>query len=113
MKQFILTLLIACSSVALMAQSGSIEGKVTDAETGEALRGASVSVVATKKGSYTDGTSSLMPLGTQSNSRADGTGSTEGSRAAMVRAVSAARSSGECQTASSGRPESRSAISSA
>lgn len=54
MKQFILTLLIACSSVALMAQSGSIEGKVTDAETGEALRGASVSVVATKKGSYTD-----------------------------------------------------------
>ena len=34
-------------------------------------------------------------------------------RAAMVRAVSAARSSGECQTASSGSPESRSAINSA
>lgn len=54
MKYVIYTLLFAYSTIALMAQSGSIEGKVTDAETGEALRGASVSVVATKKGSYTD-----------------------------------------------------------
>lgn len=54
MKQFILTLLLAYGSVVLTAQTGLIEGKVTDAETGEALRGASVSVVSTKKGAYTD-----------------------------------------------------------
>ena len=54
MKIVVYTMLFAFSTIALMAQSGSIEGKVTDAETGEALRGASVSVVATKKGSYTD-----------------------------------------------------------
>lgn len=54
MKHLIITLLLAFGTVVTHAQQGAIEGKVTDAETGEALRGASVSVVSTKKGSYTD-----------------------------------------------------------
>lgn len=37
-----------------VAQQGIITGKVTDAESGEPLRGATVQVVETKKGGYTD-----------------------------------------------------------
>ncbi len=50
-----LTIVVMLSAFAIAsAQNGSIEGKVTDAETGEALRGASVALVDTKKGAYTD-----------------------------------------------------------
>jgi len=53
--KFLLTiaLLVQCTLL-VQAQTGSIEGKVTDAETGEVLRGATVGVVDTKKGAYTD-----------------------------------------------------------
>ncbi len=37
-----------------MAQSGSITGKVTDAETGETIPGANVFLVETEQGSPTD-----------------------------------------------------------
>ena len=50
-----------------------------------------------------------MPVGTQSNSSADGCGDSDGIRSATARAVWLARSSGECQTASNGTPDSRSA----
>ena len=54
MKHILTSLLFCASVIAASAQTGSIEGKVTDAETGEALRGASVGVVDTKKGAYSD-----------------------------------------------------------
>ena len=59
------------------------------------------------------GVSGVIPVGTQSNRSAVGSGETEGRRSATARAVWAARCSGECHTASSGRPESRSAMSAA
>ncbi len=49
----IVTLLLMTASI-VQAQNGSIEGKITDATTGEALRQASISVVNTKKGAYSD-----------------------------------------------------------
>ncbi len=54
MKHILTVLLVVAATALAAAQTGSIEGKVTDAETGEALRGASVAVVDTKKGAYTD-----------------------------------------------------------
>lgn len=48
----LVVLVLACAIS--MAQNGSIEGKVTDASTGEALRQASISVVDTKRGAYSD-----------------------------------------------------------
>jgi len=49
-----LALLFAAASTAAFAQSGKIAGKVTDAENGEALIGASVLVVGTSLGAATD-----------------------------------------------------------
>ena len=45
------TLLVACTS---MIAQGTLTGKVTDGESGEPLRGATISVIGTKKGAYTD-----------------------------------------------------------
>ncbi|MCX6141234.1 MAG: carboxypeptidase-like regulatory domain-containing protein [Candidatus Kapabacteria bacterium] len=53
--KYVATIVLLCLGLASsLAQTGSIEGKVTDAETGEALRGASIGVVDTKKGAYSD-----------------------------------------------------------
>lgn len=54
MKTLLLAILLATSYSAGMAQNGVIEGKVSDATTGEALRQATVAVVNAKRGSYTD-----------------------------------------------------------
>lgn len=54
MKTLLLAILLATSYSAGLAQNGSIEGKVSDATTGEVLRQATVAVVNAKRGSYTD-----------------------------------------------------------
>ncbi|MBU3679576.1 MAG: TonB-dependent receptor, partial [Candidatus Kapabacteria bacterium] len=54
MKTLLLAILLATSYSAAMAQNGVIEGKVSDATTGEVLRQATVAVVNAKRGSYTD-----------------------------------------------------------
>ncbi|MFM8771933.1 MAG: TonB-dependent receptor domain-containing protein [Candidatus Kapaibacterium sp.] len=54
MKTLLLAILMATSFSAVMAQNGVIEGKVSDATTGEVLRQATVAVVNAKRGSYTD-----------------------------------------------------------
>lgn len=51
----IFTCMVFCLSIAYAAaQTGTIEGKVTDAESGELLRGATISITSTKKGAYSD-----------------------------------------------------------
>lgn len=52
-SSIVLTVMALVTSV-MMAQQGSITGKVTDAETGEGLRSATISVVEAKKGAYSD-----------------------------------------------------------
>ncbi|HBB25006.1 MAG TPA: TonB-dependent receptor, partial [Bacteroidetes bacterium] len=54
MKTATILVVLALACAVSMAQNGSIEGKVTDASTGEALRQASISVVDTKRGGYSD-----------------------------------------------------------
>lgn len=54
LRMFILPLLLGVLSTTAIAQQAVITGKVTDAESGEPLRGATVQVVETKKGGYTD-----------------------------------------------------------
>lgn len=54
MKNILILLLLGLCTVVLQAQPGSIKGKVTDAKTGEVLSGASIGVVDTKKGAYSD-----------------------------------------------------------
>lgn len=53
-RMLIVGLSLIFSSAFAFAQDGVITGKITDGETGEALRGASVLVVETKKGAYSD-----------------------------------------------------------
>ena len=45
---------LCLSSVAVYSQGGIVVGKITDGESGEPLRGATVQVVEAKKGGYTD-----------------------------------------------------------
>jgi TonB-dependent receptor len=54
MKTLLLLLALTASCVVASGQTGVIEGKITDATTGEALRQASISVVNTKRGAYSD-----------------------------------------------------------
>lgn len=54
MKCIVTVILLCASLMTAAAQNGSIEGKVTDAETGEVLRGASIGVVDAKNGAYSD-----------------------------------------------------------
>ena len=54
MKTAIILVALVLAQALAVAQNGTIEGKVTDAATGEALRQASISVVDTKKGAYSD-----------------------------------------------------------
>lgn len=54
MKTLLLAILLAASYSVGIAQNGVIEGKVSDATTGEVLRQATVAVVNAKRGSYTD-----------------------------------------------------------
>lgn len=49
-----LSVLFGLSTTLAVAQQAIITGKVTDAESGEPLRGATVQVIETKKGGYTD-----------------------------------------------------------
>jgi len=49
-----LCLALVLTSAIAIAQGGSIAGKVTDGETGDPLRGATIVIVGTKKGAYSD-----------------------------------------------------------
>ncbi len=70
MKHILLSIAICISATVALAQTGSIEGKVTSAESGELLRGATISLTALKKGAYSDtkGTYRIkkVPAGTYS-----------------------------------------------
>lgn len=50
----LLILLFGLTFYQLQAQTGSVQGKITDAESGEALAGATVFVIGTYKGGYSD-----------------------------------------------------------
>lgn len=54
MKNLIVLIALCLSASIAPAQTGSIEGKVTDAESGELLRGATIVLANSKKGSYSD-----------------------------------------------------------
>jgi len=54
MKLLILLIVLFCSGVTVFAQKGRIEGKVTDAKTGQPLAGVSVIDQNSKKGTATD-----------------------------------------------------------
>ncbi len=69
MLRFVLLALMVVSP-ALAQEVGTIQGKITDAATGELMRGATVAVEGTKKGAYSDvkGTFAVknVPVGTYS-----------------------------------------------
>lgn len=54
MKKIFFLILFICIHITLFAQKGSITGKITATETGDALSGANVFVKTTKQGSITD-----------------------------------------------------------
>lgn len=70
MKYIIVSMVLWLSIAGAAAQSGSIEGKVTDAESGDLLRGATISITSIKKGAYSDTKGSYrlkkVPAGTYS-----------------------------------------------
>lgn len=53
-RSLIFSLTMLLGVVYAVAQDGVITGKITDEETGEAMRGTSVMIVGTKQGAYTD-----------------------------------------------------------
>jgi len=54
MKQVILLSLFFCFCLSSLAQTGSLSGQIKDAETGAPLAGATVSIIGTYQGAYTD-----------------------------------------------------------
>ncbi|MEO0896126.1 MAG: TonB-dependent receptor [Bacteroidota bacterium] len=54
MKHFLLCILFVFSLLSTQAQNGILSGRVTDAETGEAISGVTVFIIGTYKGGYTD-----------------------------------------------------------
>ncbi|MFK7923776.1 MAG: carboxypeptidase-like regulatory domain-containing protein, partial [Bacteroidia bacterium] len=54
MKQILSLFCLCVCSLSLWSQNGTLSGKVTDAETGDALAGATVIIIGTYQGTYTD-----------------------------------------------------------